>query len=98
MRSRVSRHWECVFMEPPPGAPAAVSAAVPRLAAAAAAPATPIPPPEFNWRGHAAFLLHVAAEIEHSLMVQYLFAAYSLGGDQVPQGLQASVRLWQETI
>jgi len=36
-------------------------------------------------------LLHAAAEIEHSLMVQYLYAAYSLP-DQSPQ------KEWQETL
>lgn len=36
-------------------------------------------------------LLHTAAEIEHSLMAQYLYAAYSLP-DQSPQ------REWQETL
>jgi hypothetical protein len=56
------------------------------------------PPPEFNWRDYTTMLLHVAAEIEHSLMVQYLFAAYSLGGPQVPPELRADVRAWQETI
>jgi hypothetical protein len=40
----------------------------------------------------------VAAEIEHSLMVQYLFAASSLGGSQVPAQLRTEVRAWQETI
>jgi hypothetical protein len=57
-----------------------------------------VPPPEFNWRDFAALLLDVAAEIEHSLMVQYLFAAYSLGGEQVPPDLRREVRGWQETI
>jgi hypothetical protein len=56
------------------------------------------PPAEFNWRDYAAMLLDVAAEIEHSLMVQYLFAAYSLGGPQVPSELRGEVRAWQETI
>ncbi|MGN6258416.1 MAG: ferritin-like domain-containing protein [Solirubrobacterales bacterium] len=55
-------------------------------------------PPEFNWRDYVAMLLDVAAEIEHSLMVQYLFAAYSLGGSQVPADLRETVRDWQETI
>lgn len=27
-------------------------------------------------------LLHIASQIEHDLMVQYLFAAYSLGGEE----------------
>lgn len=56
------------------------------------------PPAEFNWRDYAAMLLDVAAEIEHSLMVQYLFAAYSLGGPRVPAELRSDVRAWQETI
>jgi hypothetical protein len=66
------------------------------LAAAGVRPG--VPPPEFNWRDYAAMLLDVAAEIEHSLMVQYLFAAYSLGGEQVPPDLRREVRGWQETI
>jgi hypothetical protein len=57
-----------------------------------------LPPPEFNWRDYVAMLLDVAAEIEHSLMVQYLFAAYSLGGPRVPADLRGTVRDWQETI
>jgi hypothetical protein len=55
-------------------------------------------PPEFNWREYASLLLDVAAEIEHSLMVQYLFTAYTLGGPQVPAGLRQKVREWQELI
>src|SRR5438309_1262508 len=43
-------------------------------------------------------LLHIAAEIEHALMVEYLFAAYSLGGPQVPPQHQMLVRRWQEVI
>ncbi|MCE6998110.1 ferritin-like protein [Saccharothrix sp. S26] len=58
----------------------------------------PVLPPEFNWRDYTVMLLHVAAEIEHSLMVQYLFAAYSMGGPQVPEELRDDVRRWQEII
>ncbi|NUT48589.1 MAG: hypothetical protein HOV94_14970 [Saccharothrix sp.] len=58
----------------------------------------PVLPPEFNWRDYTIMLLHVAAEIEHSLMVQYLFAAYSMGGPQVPPDLREKVRGWQEVI
>jgi hypothetical protein len=43
-------------------------------------------------------LLSVAAEIEHSLMVEYLFAAFSLGGPQVPKERQDEVAQWQEVI
>lgn len=53
---------------------------------------------ELSPRDRAAFLLHVDAEIEHCLMVQYLYAAYSLGGPQVPEQHRDTVRGWQETI
>jgi hypothetical protein len=55
-------------------------------------------PPEFNGHDYVVFLLRVAAEIEHSLMAQYLFAAYSLGGPAVPADQAEAVRAWQETI
>src|SRR5688572_28878011 len=59
----------------------------------------PIPlPAEFSWHDYAVFLLHVAAEIEHALMVQYLYGAYSLGGPQVPEQYRAVVRDWQTLI
>jgi hypothetical protein len=35
-------------------------------------------PDELTWWDWTVFLLHTAAEIEHALMVQYLYAAYSL--------------------
>jgi hypothetical protein len=63
-----------------------------------AGPPRPVLPPEFNWHDYTVMLLHVAAEIEHSLMVQYLFAAYSMGGPQVPLELRATVRGWQEIL
>ncbi|MGB3182685.1 MAG: ferritin-like domain-containing protein [Cyclobacteriaceae bacterium] len=55
-------------------------------------------PPEFNPKEWLTFLLHVDAELEHSLMVQYLYAAYSLGGDQVPDKYREMVKGWQEVI
>ncbi|MEA2231907.1 MAG: hypothetical protein QOD83_1723 [Solirubrobacteraceae bacterium] len=67
MRSRVSRHLNPVLLDSD-------------VMFAARGQPLGAPPPEFNWRDYTAMLLHVAAEIEHSLMVQYLFAAYSLGG------------------
>jgi hypothetical protein len=45
-------------------------------------------------------LLHTVAEVEHTLMVQYLYAAYSLAPDNdglTPEQQQA-VRDWQATI
>jgi hypothetical protein len=52
-------------------------------------------PAGFSPHDYAVFLLHVAAEIEHSLLIQYLFAAYSLGGPQVPQVHRDKVTKWQ---
>lgn len=63
-----------------------------------AAEASPNIPPEFNGKDYIAFLLHIDAEIEHGLMLQYLYAAYSLGGPQVPEKYRAQVRKWQEII
>jgi hypothetical protein len=55
-------------------------------------------PPEFNPKDWLTYLIHVDAELEHSLMVQYLYAAYSLGGDHVPADQQQLVKSWQEVI
>ena len=55
-------------------------------------------PPEFNGKDYVSFLLCIDAEIEHGLMLQYLYAAYSLGGPQVPPEFQDKVRSWQEVI
>ncbi|PFH10275.1 ferritin-like protein [Collimonas sp. PA-H2] len=53
---------------------------------------------EFSPRDYVAYLLSIDAEIEHCLMVQYLYAAYSLGGPQVPPVFRDTVRNWQEVI
>ncbi len=58
----------------------------------------PPKPPEMSWKDYLLMLLHVAAEIEHGLMVEYLYAAYSLGGDEVPAGLEGKVKRWQNEI
>jgi hypothetical protein len=55
-------------------------------------------PPEFSHRDYVAYLLSIDAEIEHCLMVQYLYGAYSLGGSQVPPAYRELVRDWQEVI
>jgi hypothetical protein len=55
-------------------------------------------PLEFTPHRYAIFLLHIAAEIEHALMVQYLYAAYSLGGPQVPPAHWNEVSGWREII
>src|SRR5690606_37656710 len=44
-------------------------------------------------RDEALFLLHLAAEIEHSLLIQYLYAAYSL-----PSDASANILNWRDSI
>lgn len=53
---------------------------------------------EFSPRDYVSYLLSIDAEIEHCLMVQYLYGAYSLGGSQVPEQFRDVVRNWQEVI
>src|SRR5947207_3095350 len=55
-------------------------------------------PAEFTPHEYAIFLLHVAAELEHVLMVEYLYAAFTLGGPQVPLEYRAEVTQWREII
>ncbi len=51
-----------------------------------------------TWLDHLILLLHAAAGVEHELMVQYLYAAYSLGGEQVPTDQRDLVRLWRRNL
>ena len=55
-------------------------------------------PAEFTAHQYIILLLSVAAEIEHALMIEYLYAAFSLGGPLVPVERRAEVSQWQETI
>jgi hypothetical protein len=73
-----------------------------RLEAAAAGQwdVRPLPtkPEEMTWRDYLIMLLHIGAELEHGLMVQYLYAAYSLGGDKLSAQDQTMVRGWQDLL
>lgn len=51
-----------------------------------------------TWIDHLALLLHAAAGVEHELMIQYLYAAYSLGGIQVPEDQRDMVREWRRNL
>jgi hypothetical protein len=63
------------------------------------APLVPAKPPELSWRDFLVMLLQIGAEIEHALMVEYLYAAYSLGGSQIiPAGSRKLVRDWSGSI
>jgi hypothetical protein len=53
---------------------------------------------DMSWHDYLLALVRVGASLEHALMVQYLYAAYSLGGPQVPEDYRPMVRRWQETL
>lgn len=55
-------------------------------------------PADQTWLDHLLMLLHIGAELEHGLMVQYLYAAYSLGGPQVPPNERARVKRWRDQL
>jgi uncharacterized protein with NAD-binding domain and iron-sulfur cluster len=54
--------------------------------------------PALTPRDEAIFLLHVAAEVEHELMVQYLYAAYSLDVERLAGDQRALVSGWRQTL
>src|SRR5688500_19928076 len=96
MRSRLSRHLHVVLRTPPPDA-----AFLARTRRVSSEPVVPAPAPdrvpmEFNAHDYAIFLLQVAAEIEHALMVQYLYAGYSLGGARGPTHKRPPLKQWQD--
>ena len=102
MRQRQSRFLSIPDVESV--AASLVAAPAPRARAAAAPTVVTLPKPdELTWWDWTVFLLHSAAEIEHALMVQYLYAAYSLGqppfaGTQVPANAGSLVGGWSRTI
>lgn len=54
--------------------------------------------PDMTWHDHLIMLLNLGAEIEHALMVQYLYAAWSLGGEHIAPQYRPKIHEWQETI
>jgi hypothetical protein len=74
-----------------------------RATGSAAADVPVTKPDELTWWDWTVFLLHTAAEIEHALLVQYLYAAYSLAaggflGPSVPRDAATQVNTWRGTI
>ena len=67
------------------------------VVAKAGLPGLPPRPEEMSWRDYLIMLLHIAAEIEHGLMVEYLYAAYSLGGEVAARHAD-QVRGWRDVI
>ena len=53
---------------------------------------------DMSWMRFLVQLLRLGSSLEHELMVEYLYAAYSLGGPQVPEKYRATVRGWQEAL
>lgn len=92
MRAQMLRHLGPLFSRPPRSRVGPLG-----LFGAHALAAGP-PAPEFSQREYAVFLLSMAAEIEHSLMVQYLYAAWSFGGPQVPPEHRAQVETWRRIL
>ena len=67
-------------------------------AAAKAAPIHTTKRPDMTWRDHLVMLLTSGAEIEHALMVQYLYAAYSINGEQRSKKNREIVEGWRASI
>jgi hypothetical protein len=93
MRNQLARHLGPLIA--PPGKVGRGGAA---LVFAAEAAGSAAPTPEFNQREYAVFLLSMAAEVEHSLMVQYLYSAWSLGGPQVPEAHRGEIETWRRIM
>src|SRR5438105_14568049 len=58
----------------------------------------PLHDPVLEPRDEAVFLLHAAAEVEHALMVQYLYAAYSLREGFTGPGAPSELNSWRRTL
>ncbi len=69
-----------------------------RTSRKAAQPALLTKPEKLSWPDFLIMLLRIGAEVEHCLMVQYLYAAYTLGGDQVPRAQRPMVQAWQDSL
>jgi len=63
-------------------------------------PDRPLPPkPDgMEWRDYLIMLLHVGAELEHGLMVQYLYAAYSLDDRAGSSAQRLRVKRWRNLL
>src|ERR1700751_124242 len=69
------------------------------LAVEFASPVEIVQDPELSKHQFAILLLQTAADIEHALLVQYLYAAYSLKlGLEIPGASGFSTDTWQDTI
>ncbi|MCW3055342.1 MAG: uncharacterized protein JWN14_4512 [Chthonomonadales bacterium] len=58
----------------------------------------PLHDPPLAVREEVVYLLHIASEVEHALMVQYLYAVFSLGGPMGATDKAEQVKRWRESI
>ena len=103
MGTRHTRHL--VWTEAPPVTAAFAVRGLAGVAAAVSAPSAgrvdEAPSADFYVapRDRAIYLLHIGAEVEHALMAQYLYAAYSLGGPHLSEGTHRRLaEQWKATI
>jgi hypothetical protein len=72
------------------------------LAGASGQPETSGEQPDLNFpvapRERTIAFLHIGSEIEHALMVQYLYAGYSLNENQVQEEQRALVKKWKGAV
>jgi rubrerythrin len=54
--------------------------------------------PDMTWRDHLLMLLSFGATVEHCLMVQYLYAAYSLRTDEPDKRRREMIERWRASI
>ena len=54
--------------------------------------------PDMTWRDHLLMLLSFGATVEHCLMVQYLYAAYSLRTDEPDKKRREIIERWRASI
>jgi hypothetical protein len=54
--------------------------------------------PDMTWRDHLLMLLSFGATVEHCLMVQYLYAAYSLRTDEPDKNRREMIESWRASI
>lgn len=101
----VTRRTRHLVWAPEPAAPSHDKLAARAFALTELATAEVIPSePQANLdlfmapRERATYLLHIGAEVEHALMDQYLYAAYSLGGPHLDPAQQALTNKWKATI
>src|SRR5262249_1874330 len=91
------RQTRLTFTDKPPGA-ASFAGTAPLAPSAATTPKLNPPDPWLSSRDEAVFLLQTTAEVEHALLVQYLYAAYSLDASRFTDPQKATVSKMKQTI